>query len=116
MRGRYVRNVKPGERFDPTMTGVEDVSVFRPGNYLQSHDGYLLVMHIQVLDARTRFLECVEMSEHRPGAPLHDLRDNDARNFYYNGMMRDGRAPADVMTFEEAQQLYEDTLHRAART
>src|SRR6185503_2825808 len=113
MRGRYVRNVKPGERFDPTMTGVEDITVFRPGDYLQSRDEYLLVMHIRTIDARTRFLECIEMEQYRPGARIHDLRENDARNFYYNGMMSDGRAPTDVMTFEEARRIYGQALHDA---
>lgn len=107
MKGRYVRNVKAGERWDPTMTEVDDVTVFCPGDYLRSHDVYMLIMHIRIIDTRTRFLECIEMNEYRSGAQLHDLRENDARNFYYNGMMSDGRAPVDVMTLDEARRIYE---------
>ena len=115
MPGRYIRNVRSGEQWDPTMTGVEDVGVFHPGDYIQSSRGYMLVMHIQRIDARTRFLECIDIDAYRPGATLHDLRENDARNFYYNGMMNDGRAPADVMTFEEAKQLYQQVLSKKCR-
>jgi hypothetical protein len=118
--GRYVRNVKPGERFDPTMTGVDDVTVFRVGDFIRSHSGY---DHIIAIDEApfgkpdTRFIHLFEMGQMivpLAGEAIHDLRENDTRNFYYNGMSSDGRAPADVMTFEEAKHAYEQALNDAA--
>ena len=61
----------------------------------------------------TRFVHLVDEHEAQAGATIHDLRENDARNFYYNGMLDDGRAPADVMTFEAAQRIYERALDDA---
>jgi len=92
MSGRYVRNVKPGERFDPTMTGVTDVSVFRIADFIRDRDGYSRIT--QITEAPfgkddTRFLHLVDLGIQVPPAAswvvVHDLRENDRNNMRMNG-------------------------------
>lgn len=106
MSARYLRQVPDGEPFDPTMTGVSDLRVFSPGDVLRSSGGYSLITAIDQYDARTLLAYLLPISTPPDGARIHDLRDNDVRNLWRNGVTSDGKAPCEVMSFEEARVLY----------
>lgn len=109
MPGRYLRQVAPGERYDPTMTGVPDISVFHVGDFVIADDEVSHITALHDIDHRTRFADLapstisVDLALETGG---HDLRDADVRNFWLNGLLSDGRAPCDVISFEQAAELY----------
>lgn len=108
MSGRYLRQVAPDERYDPTMTGVPDLSMFHVGDFVIS-DNVSHITALHVIDHRTRFADLAP-SAVPPDVALaaggHDLRDADVRNFWLNGLLSDGRVPCDVISFEQAAELY----------
>lgn len=109
MPGRYLRQVAPGERYDPTMTGVPDISVFHVGDFVIADDEVSHITALHDIDPRTRFADLDRSAvsvDVALAAGGHDLRDADVRNFWLNGLLSDGRAPCDVMSLEQAAELY----------
>ena len=114
MTGRYIRQKCDGMR-DPTMTHVEDISVFDVGHYLFDGDGVSAITKIDELGNELRFVHLIDsictveyIKTQMPGTPtLHDMRRWDAENFYQNGWTSDGRPVSETMTMEEARLVYE---------
>lgn len=118
MTGRYIRQKRDGMR-DPTMTHVEDPSVFVVGHLVRDYTGWHIIVDIresQFGDPMTRFIYLEparrlrpDIDEMLPSPMLHDLRPYDVENFYHSGIaLPDGGPASETLTLEQARTVYED--------
>lgn len=125
MSGRYIRQKREGMR-DPTMTHVEDPSVFEVGHLVRSYSGWQIIADIreeQFGDPMTRFItlepytryDVAYLDSQLPASGLHDLRPYDVENFHHSALLLDGRRLAGVVTLDEARDEYERTMSERAR-
>lgn len=110
MHGRYLRRKQDGPR-NPTMTHVDDPSIYKVGDY----EGWHVITRIdEDVFPNTRFAHMGltgATMDHMLGEPgYYDFRPLDAENHWYNGIMVNGRPVREVMTLEQARQSYEDAL------
>lgn len=117
MIGRYIRQKRDGLR-DPTMTHVEDPSVFHVGDCVRSYEGWQIITAIDESpfgNPDTRFVHLEPFGDATDDAMLgsqgwHDLRPYDVENFHQSAWTLEGKPLSGIVSLDEARQIYEDAL------